>query len=208
MFLKQKQFGNGDEMPRIAPVTPPYDDEVGAQLARMMPPGVPPIALFRTFAVNLPMATAMSEWGSYELSKALSLSLRDREILIDRTCARCNCEYEFGVHVAFFAERAGLGSGQVASLVDGGADDDCWPAGRDRLLIRLADAFHDDAAVPEDLWEELRTVFEPGQLLDASLLCGWYHAIAFAANLAQVDPEPGAPIFADVRAAGSDGLQG
>jgi hypothetical protein len=38
------------------------------------------------------MAAAMSGWGSYELSRRLSLSLRDREIVIDRTCARCRCE--------------------------------------------------------------------------------------------------------------------
>ncbi|HEV7760231.1 MAG TPA: hypothetical protein VGO78_14620 [Acidimicrobiales bacterium] len=32
--------------------------------------------------------------------------MRDREIVIDRTCARCGCQYEWGVHVAFFGDRA------------------------------------------------------------------------------------------------------
>ena len=55
------------------------------------------------------MTKAMHGWGSYELSRDLSLSMRDREIVIDRlTCARCTCEYEWGVHVAFFASRVGL----------------------------------------------------------------------------------------------------
>ena len=36
------------------------------------------------------------------------------------------------------------------------------------------------------------------QLLDLTMLCGWYHAISFAANAAQVGSEPGAPRFADV----------
>ncbi len=83
--------------PRIAPLEPPYDVEVGEQLARMMPPGVPPVALFRTFARNLPMTKAMGGWGGYALSRSLSLSMRDREIVIDRTCARCGCEYEWGI---------------------------------------------------------------------------------------------------------------
>ena len=48
----------------------------------MMPPGVPPILLFRTFARNLPMAAAMDGWGHYELSKRLSLTLRDRELVM------------------------------------------------------------------------------------------------------------------------------
>ena len=93
---------------RVKPVCPPYPPQVAERLEAMMPPGVPPIVLFRTFVRNLPMTAAMSGWGSYELSKRLSLSMRDREIIIDRTCARCRCEYEWGVHVAFFAERAGL----------------------------------------------------------------------------------------------------
>jgi alkylhydroperoxidase family enzyme len=65
------------------------------------------------------MAQAMETWGSYQLGGSLSLSMRDREIVIDRTCARCGCEYEWGVHVAFFANRVGLGEDQVASLATG-----------------------------------------------------------------------------------------
>ena len=106
---------------RVDPVHPPYPPPVAERLEAMMPPGVPPILLFRTFARNLPMTAAMSGWGGYELSKRLSLSVRDREIIIDRTCARCRCEYEWGVHVAFFAERAGLSSQQITSLTHGGA---------------------------------------------------------------------------------------
>ena len=93
---------------RVDPVRPPYPPDIAERLHAMMPPGVPPILLFRTFVRNLPMTAAMSGWGGYELSKRLSLSMRDREIIIDRTCARCRCEYEWGVHVAFFAERVGL----------------------------------------------------------------------------------------------------
>ena len=92
-------------MAAIQPVDPPYPPQVAEFLEAMMPPGEPPIRLFRTFVRNLPMTEAMSGWGGYELSKRLSLSMRDREIVIDRTCARCGCEYEWGVHTAFFAER-------------------------------------------------------------------------------------------------------
>ena len=63
---------------RVNPVCPPYPPDVAARLEAMMPPGVPPIVLFRTFVRNLPMTAAMSGWGSYELSKRLSLSMRDR----------------------------------------------------------------------------------------------------------------------------------
>ena len=67
---------------RIEPVQPPYPTQVGERLAAMMPPGVPPILLFRTLARNLPMTAAMSGWGGYELSRRLTLSMRDREVVI------------------------------------------------------------------------------------------------------------------------------
>jgi alkylhydroperoxidase family enzyme len=164
----------------------------------MMPPGVPPIGLFRTFVKNLPMTHAMADWGAYELSKQLSLSMRDREILIDRTCARCGAEYEWGVHVLFFAERVGLSPEQVTSLTHGSPDDPCWTA-RERVLIRAADALHDDADLDDKLWDELRGELTDEQVLDLLLLCGWYHAISYVARATRVELEAGAPRFAEVR---------
>ncbi len=183
--------------PRIAPLEPPYDPEVEDQLARMMPPGAPPIALFRTFARNLPMAKAMGGWGGYALSKNLSLTMRDREIVIDRTCARCGCEYEWGVHIAFFAERVKLTRKQVQSITHGVAIDPCWTSERDQILIRAVDALHDRSDIDDELWAQVATVFTEQQILDLLLLCGWYHAISFSARAARVPLESGAPRFAD-----------
>jgi alkylhydroperoxidase family enzyme len=184
--------------PRIGDLEPPYEPEVAAQLTKMMPPNVPPIALFRTVVKNLPMAEAMTLWGSYELSRALSLSLRDREIVIDRTCARCGCEYEWGVHIAFFAEKAHLDQAQVGSLTHGGADDPCWTAERDRLLIRTVDALCDHRDIDDTLWAALRAEFDDREILDLTMLCGWYHAISFTARAARVPLEAGSPTFAGV----------
>ena len=186
---------------RVEPVRPPYPPEVAERLEAMMPPGVPPILLFRTFVRNLPMSAAMGGWGGYELSKRLSLSLRDREIVIDRTCARCECEYEWGVHVAFFAERAGLSGPQISSLTHGGAGDPCWADERDRLLIQAADALHDGADIGDGLWLRLTRQFSDVQLLDLTMLAGWYHAISFTANAARLAREHWAPRFADVAGA-------
>lgn len=166
-----------------------------------MPSGTPPIALFRTFARNLPMTEAMAGWGAYELGRELSLSMRDREILIDRTCARCGAEYEWGVHLAFFAERVGLTAEQVRSLTHGTPDDPCW-SGRDALLVRAADALHDRSDLDDALWAELAAELTEAQLLDLLLICGWYHAISYVARAARVELEPGAPRFADVRSGG------
>lgn len=184
--------------PRIEALTPPYEPAAAAQLQKMMPPNVPPIALFRTVVQNLPMAGAMTMWGSYELSRSLSLSLRDREIVIDRTCVRCGCEYEWGVHIGFFADKARLDRDQIGSLTHGDAEDPCWNSERDRLLIRAVDALCDHRDIDDALWKALSEEFGDGEILDLTMLCGWYHAISFTARAARVPLEAGAPTFASV----------
>ena len=85
----------------------------------------------------------------------------------------------------------------MASITHGYASDGCWTTERDRVLIRVADALHERATTDDELHEELTAEFSEIELLDIYLLCGWYHAISFAANAAGVDREPGAPTFAD-----------
>ncbi|MYW69915.1 carboxymuconolactone decarboxylase family protein [Streptomyces sp. SID8379] len=178
---------------RIPPLDAPYPDDVAPVLRRVMPPGEEPIALFRTFAHHPRLAEALHSWGSYQLSRNLSLGLRDREIVIDRTCARCGCAYEWGVHVARFAGRAGLTAAQVSSLADGSGTDACWTSERDRLLVEAVDALHTAHDIDDPLWERLAVEFGPEQLLDLLMLCGFYHAISFTARATRLRPEPGTP---------------
>jgi alkylhydroperoxidase family enzyme len=182
----------------------PFPAEVAEQLERMMPPGSPPIALFRTLVRNLPMARAMHGWGAYELGRNLSISMRDREIVIDRSCARCRCEYEWGVHVSYFSPRVGLTDEQIRSLTHGTSDDPCWTKPREKTLIRVVDALHETADLPDALWQALSDEFSVEQVLDVVLLTGWYHAISFAARAMRVPLEPDAPRFTNYELAGED----
>lgn len=191
-------------MSRIALLEPPYSDRAGALLARMMPSNTQPIGLFRMFARNLPMAGAMHGWGRYELGRQLTLTMREREIVIDRTCARCGCEYEWGVHMMSFAERVELTREQATSLVHGGPDDPCWPSEPERLLILAVDMLYERSDIDDALWARLASVFDDLQLLDLLLLCGWYHAVSFAARTARIPHEPGAPRFSDFAGAPDD----
>ena len=90
-------------MPRIAPAEAPYEAEIATALQRIMPPGVEPLVLFRTMARSPRVFQKMFAGGLLDKGP---LSLRQREIVIDRTTARLGCEYEWGVHVAFFADKA------------------------------------------------------------------------------------------------------
>ena len=184
-------------MARIAPVTTPFDDVAGPLLAAMMPKGADPIGLFRTFVRNPTMTAALRQWGAYYLTPALTLSLRDREIVIDRTCARCGCEYEWGVHVAAFGDRVQLDGDQIASLTHGAPTDPCWTDPAEAALIAVVDQLHDSSHIDDPAWDALAAHRSPEQMLDVLLVAGWYHAISYAANGAQVEHEPWAPRFAD-----------
>src|SRR5438128_12481174 len=184
--------------PRIEPVQPPYEPEIDAELRGMMPRNSPvePLKLFRTLARHRPLAAAMTALGRFVLGRELSLDLHDRELVIDRVCARCGCEYEWAVHAISYGARAGLSPEQLAATVTAGADAAVWSA-RDGLLIRLVDELHDTASA----WHELSSALEDHsttpQRLELLLIAGWYHAIAFIANGARVEHESWAPRFPD-----------
>jgi alkylhydroperoxidase family enzyme len=168
---------------RIAPLEAPYSEPVAAALARIMPAGVPPLALFRTLAVNERVFLRLMAGGLLDRG---SITLRERELVIDRTCARCGSEYEWGVHVAFFADKVGLTAAQVAATA--GADEAALPA-REQLLLRLADELHDRAEVSDALWEALRAHWSEAQLIELIALAGFYHLISFLANALRIPPE-------------------
>jgi 4-carboxymuconolactone decarboxylase len=176
---------------RLDPLEPPYAPDTADTLAAMMPPGMPPLRLFRTLAHN---PRILAKIRASNLLDRGSLDRRQREIVILRTTARCGCEYEWGVHVAFFAAKVGLGEAEVAATVHGGADEPVWsPA--ERSLIRLVDELHDGAQVSDALWTGLRGHFADDQLVELMVLAGFYHTISFAVNGLGVELEPGAPRF-------------
>jgi 4-carboxymuconolactone decarboxylase len=181
--------------PRIEPIQPPYEGEVGKQLAKWMPPGAPvePLALFRTLVVHPELASRMRPLGSALLAHGL-LEPRDREIVVMRACARAGAEYEWGVPAVAFASSAGLGEDQVAATAAGGADDPAWSE-RERLLIRLADELHDTNTVSAELWDELADEFSAQQLLELIVTSGWYRTLSYVINAIGIEFEPWAARF-------------
>lgn len=185
--------------PRIAPEEPPYRPDVAAELERWMPRGaaVEPLRLFRTLARDLRLAGAMGGLGRHLLGRRLPLGMRERELVIDRVCARCGCEYEWGVHVAAFADAAGLSEEETRATLRP-VEAHPWSE-RDALLLRLVDELHDTSAVSDELAAALGKHYAPEALLELLVLVGWYHLISFVANGAGVEREPWAVRFAEPR---------
>jgi alkylhydroperoxidase family enzyme len=181
-------------VPRISPVEPPYDEETAAALE----PLGPPIALFRLLARRPDRARGVHGWGRYYLSRRSALTMRRRELVIDRTTALCGAEYEWGIHIALFAERVGLTPAQVRSVTAGAPDDPCWTDAGDRAVLRAVDALHARSDLTDDEWDALIAATGEDGAVDLMLLCGWYHAISYLARATRLPPEPGSPTFAEI----------
>lgn len=142
------------------------------------------------FARRPERATAILGWGRYYLSRRTALTLRQREIVIDRTVALCGAGYEWAIHAATFADKAGLDAAQLRSLASGGASDECWDEA-DRAVIAAVDALHERNDLSDDEWHALvRAAGEDGAI-DLMLVCGWYHAISSVTRALRLPLEPG-----------------
>jgi len=179
--------------PRIAPIDPPYPQDVQAEFDKLMR-GAPPLLLFRTVARNPRVLQRMMNGSLLDRG---SISLRSRELMILRTCARCGAEYEWGVHVSAFGGKAQWTPAQIRSTVHGGAADECWSV-EDSLIIRLADQLHDTNQVDDALWAKLSTHFAADQLVELITLAGKYHAVSYLVNAIGIQHEAFAPKFPDV----------
>lgn len=165
------------QQPRIAPHEGPYAPEISGAFARVMPPGMEPLKLFKTMAHS---PRVLQRLFAGNLLDPGALTLREREMLILRTCARCGCDYEWSVHAALFSRAAQLSPAEVAATQAATAED---------ILLRAADELHDTSTLSDALWAELAQRYAPAQLLEILALCGYYHTIAFIANACRVAPE-------------------
>jgi alkylhydroperoxidase family enzyme len=178
-------------MPRIAPLEPPYQADVQASFDAIMPPGAPPLVLFRTVARS---ARAWRKFRGGSLLDRGPLGLRERELVIDRTCALCGCEYEWGVHVSAFAEAARLTPAEVAATAGHGSASPVWSAA-ERALLRAAEALHARATLSPDEFADLRAHYDEEQVFEVLLLCGFYRTVAYLANGLDLPLEPTAARF-------------
>ena len=175
---------------RIAPAAEPLPDDIQQAIDAIMR-GRPPLVLFTTLARDRRLFFKFFNSGLLDRGH---LSIRQREIVIDRVTASCGAEYEWGVHVSVFAAKAGLTEAQITSLTVGGPDDDCW-TDADRLLIRLCDSLHDDCTVDDVLWAELTRHYCDEALLELLMLAGTYRTVSYLVNALRLPPEPGARRF-------------
>ena len=176
---------------RISPVNAPYSEEITADFNTVMPPGMPPLTLFRTMAHNPRVFHRMVIGGLLDKG---SISVADRELVILRACGVCKAEYEWGVHVAVFSEKAGFNKAQINDTTMQEPDSSLWSDSQN-LIIALVDQLHTLNQVSDELWQALTQVFKEEQLIELIMLAGLYHAVSFMVNACKLPREAFAPGF-------------
>jgi 4-carboxymuconolactone decarboxylase len=74
--------------------------------------------------------------------------------VIDRVCARCGCEYEWGVHVVSFGQAVGLSQETLEATVTKNPFDPTWSE-RESLLVQMVDELHTISTISDALWNQL-----------------------------------------------------
>lgn len=190
--------------PRLEPVEAPYAEDVSEILKSMMPPGAEPIRLFRTVAHSPKMLAKLR--ASSMLGK-VSLTLRQREILILRTTANCAAEYEWSVHVKFFAERVGFSRSEVSAVSFAAPEASQLPED-EKSLLQLVDDLAEQKTVSAEVYERLQSLFSTEQLLEMIMLVGMYHTVSFLCNGFAIANEEETPRFEDYGFSGATNSRG
>ncbi|CAJ0820130.1 carboxymuconolactone decarboxylase family protein [Ralstonia flaminis] len=165
------------ETARIAPATPPFAASIQHTIDKVMR-GQPPLTLFTTLARDDRLASKFFAGGLLDKGH---LSLRDRELVIDRTTARCGSEYEWGVHIAIFGEAASLTEAQIHSLVNGDPTDACWQP-HETTLLQFCDALHDACDIDDTLWARVKAHYSDDAVLELLMLAGFYRTVSYLTN--------------------------
>jgi alkylhydroperoxidase family enzyme len=182
LLLKEKH----KMTPVIAPCAPPYSAGVTDDLAALMPPGAPPIALFRVLAHN---PRILSRFRAGRLLDAGALSMRERELLILRVSHRCDCDYEWSVHVAGFADAAGLAEADRRATLQPTAEAPL--SRRERLMLAAADELVDARKLTSATTAALRHSLVPAEIVELIALVGRYMWVSMIANTAALPRELG-----------------
>lgn len=176
---------------RILPADRPYCEDIQKQFDKIMPEGRAPLVLFTTLARDPRLLRRFFSGG---LLGPGNLSLRNREIVIDRITALSRSEYEWGVHVAIFGESAGLSEDQIVSIVRGSSDDPCWSAG-ENALIAACDQLHATCNLDDPAWNNLKSHFTDEAIIEILMLSGQYRTISYLTNALRLPLEPFARRF-------------
>ncbi len=109
------------------------------------------------------------------------------ELMILRTAQLEGGIYEFAAHRPM-ALNAGMTEAQIAALSDWRTTD-LFDA-RQRAVLAYADALAERTEVPADVFEALSRQLDPQEIVELTMICGFYVAVARLSCGLDMKPEP------------------
>ncbi len=177
-------------MARIDPLTQ-SDDPIGQKIIEgaQTTGEASPANLFGTLAHHPELARRALRLGRVFLFEG-TLDPRVREIAILRTAWRTGAEYEWGQHT-LLGRAVGLTDGEIRelmtpALVGGWAD-------LERAVVDAVDDLCAHDNVSRDTWIALEAGYAEPQLIELTLLVGYYRMLAGLMNSVEVDLDDGVP---------------
>lgn len=144
--------------------------------------------VFRTCLRNVELCRTWMGFTDYILSDRISITQRDRELVILRMGYLCRSDYEWAAHSAL-GLRVGLTAEEIARITRGPSAAG-WSA-NDAALLRAADELHADQHISDATWATLRARFDDRQLMDIIFTAGQYTLVSMFLNSAGVQLQAG-----------------
>lgn len=144
--------------------------------------------VFSTCLRNVELCRTWMVFTDYILSDRISITQRDREMVILRTGYLSHSDYEWAAHAAL-GQRVGLTPEEVARITRG-PDAPGWSAA-DAALLRAADELHTDQHISDATWAKLRERFDEKQMMDIIFTAGQYTLVSMFLNSAGVQLQQG-----------------
>ena len=163
-------------MPRTTPIESVPDNPMGQ------------LNIFRTIGRHPKMMDGFGRLGGFLLS-GKGFPPRERELVILRTGWRSGSVYEWGQHV-IIGKREGVTDAEITRLrtpgLQGWSEDDA-------ALVRFADELCQTNDVSDTTWAPLAARFTDEQLIELTMLCGFYRLVAGTLNTLRVELDDGVP---------------
>ncbi|MBD3195072.1 MAG: hypothetical protein GF317_08465 [Candidatus Lokiarchaeota archaeon] len=121
-----------------------------------------------------------------QLSSKMTISERERELLVLRTAWLCYSEYEWGNHL-LLGKQAGLTDQEINNIKIGFTAEE-WNSS-DALLLKIVDELYFDNFITDDTWMALNEKYDFEQIMDIIFLVGQYNLLAMFLNSTGVQLE-------------------
>jgi len=182
-------------LPRVPPVEEPWTPDQAAYLEPYQAAGRL-FNVFMTAAHDPQLATSFGVFAGYINSASLTLTPRDRELLILRSGWLWGAEYVWAAH-ARVARSVGVTDDELLRIIEGpGAAG--WTT-LEASLIRAVDELHDDGFITDQTWAELADGYSTQQMMDAVFTVGAYTTVSMVLNSLGVQLDDGLVGFPNAR---------